>query len=164
MKRIKQGFTLIELMIVVAIIGILASVAIPVYRDFVIRTKVSIVQSTIKPIKFAAALYYQENNTFPLVSSTVTRATKDTPGTPGDMWSYFGWGKQPSLSDQTSSMTVAGAASTVTIAITLDNISATNINGLILTLTGTRTETVLQCANTCSPGMDSIAVKHFECP
>ena len=80
------------------------------------------------------------------------------------MWSYFGWGKQPSLSDQTSSMTVAGAASTVTIAITLDNISATNINGLILTLTGTRTETVLQWANTCSPGMDSNAVKHFECP
>lgn len=53
MKRAQQGFTLIELMIVVAIIGILAAIAVPAYQDYMTRAKWSDALSSVGAIKLA---------------------------------------------------------------------------------------------------------------
>jgi type IV pilus assembly protein PilA len=55
MKKVQQGFTLIELMIVVAIIGILAAVAIPAYQDYTIKSKATEASSLIAAAKQAVA-------------------------------------------------------------------------------------------------------------
>lgn len=66
MKRsIQQGFTLIELMIVVAIIGILAAVALPAYQDYTKRARVSEALSLMSGAKAAITEYYSTNNTWP---------------------------------------------------------------------------------------------------
>jgi len=65
MKRLNSGFTLIELMIVVAIIGILAAVAIPQYQNYVARAQVSEAFSLMSGAKTAVAEYFITNGTFP---------------------------------------------------------------------------------------------------
>ena len=59
-KKAQAGFTLIELMIVVAIIGILAAVAIPAYSDYTAKAKASNALSAVGPIKTAVAMCAQE--------------------------------------------------------------------------------------------------------
>ena len=64
MKK-QQGFTLIELMIVVAIIGILAAIAIPAYQDYTIRAQVSEGLQLSGGAKVAATEYYQDRGVMP---------------------------------------------------------------------------------------------------
>ena len=65
MKKVQQGFTLIELMIVVAIIGILAAIAIPAYQDYTIRAQVSEGMNLSAAAKAAVTEFFQDRGTFP---------------------------------------------------------------------------------------------------
>jgi len=65
LKTIQKGFTLIELMIVVAIIGILAAIAIPAYQDYTIRSQVTEGLNLAASVKASVAEYYAQNGVWP---------------------------------------------------------------------------------------------------
>ena len=70
MRHRQSGFTLIELMIVVAIVGVLAAVAVPAYSDYTVRAKVSEAIAAVSPIKASVADYYYANGELPRNSSS----------------------------------------------------------------------------------------------
>jgi type IV pilus assembly protein PilA len=69
MKQLQKGFTLIELMIVVAIIGILAAVALPAYQDYTVRAKMSEVILAMSACRTSVTEVYQTGGTPPLANS-----------------------------------------------------------------------------------------------
>ena len=73
MKKLQQGFTLIELMIVVAIIGILAAIAVPAYQDYTIRSRVSEAASLSGAVRTAIDVAFSEG--YGLLSIPATPAS-----------------------------------------------------------------------------------------
>ena len=77
-KRLQQGFTLIELMIVVAIIGILAAVALPAYQDYTIRAKMSEVILALSACRTSITEVYQSGGSAPAANSWGCESTGTT--------------------------------------------------------------------------------------
>ncbi len=112
-KNSEKGFTLIELMIVVAIIGILAAVAIPAYMDYTVRSKVSEGPSLASPAMLALGVACSD--------STLAAATDNT---------ALGLITPVSIKGKyITSVTVDGASATVGRVNILYNASITQVNG-----------------------------------
>lgn len=156
MKQVQKGFTLIELMIVVAIIGILAAVAIPAYQDYVVKSKLSKVQSTLDPVKLALAMYYQENGSFPNSADEAT------------VWASIGLpAAGPTLPQEVSALAVDGTAGggtsvTLTLTIAPGKIKASTIDGQTVEITGTAgSSAIIWTCTTGTTVSDANALKYF---
>lgn len=120
MKAIQKGFTLIELMIVIAIVGILAAVALPAYQDYTARAQMSEALTLAEGQKSAVVEYYSDNGTFPNTNASAGIANS------ADIKGKY-----------VASVKVAGDANSATITSTM-NASGVNkdISGKTLVLVG----------------------------
>lgn len=95
MKKVQQGFTLIELMIVVAIIGILAAIAIPAYQDYTVRAKLSEAIGALAAAKTSVSEYFISVGEMPAdqdASGVSTAAVADGSVVTGLVYNYINTG------------------------------------------------------------------------
>lgn len=123
MRRI-QGFTLVELMIVVAIVAILAAFAVPQYRDYVLRGKLQEGYTSLASLRTKMEQYYQDNRRY---SSTTGGGTCGIPGgnTPTvSEAKYFTFqcasGNPNAAGDQTYTITAVGGTQVSGISFSID--------------------------------------------
>lgn len=138
MKNVQKGFTLIELMIVVAIIGILAAVALPAYQDYITRGQVSEAVALGGGLKSPLAEYGADKNEWPsLVGPTATASAGELNATLIGKYS-------------TVTATVGGTYPTGTITVTMTTGKA---SGNVLTMTTGNGGSTWACGNTTVDGV-----------
>ena len=84
-KSAQKGFTLIELMIVIAIVGILAAIALPAYQDYIVRSKLSEPLAAMAEAKTTVAEYVAANGEYPQGGSLVPFGINTTQRTSSDI-------------------------------------------------------------------------------
>ena len=129
MKSMQKGFTLIELMIVVAIIGILAAIAIPQYQNYVMRAKWSNVITSTESIKTAMAECTQNNGGDG--STCVTFGQLNLPSLPATV------GTAPASATFTPTGTAGVNGIGGTVKLTYDGSASTPLGQCTVTQTGT---------------------------
>ena len=167
MKKIQKGFTLIELMIVVAIIGILAAVAIPAYQDYVTKAKLSKVSSTLDPLKMALSMYAQENGAFPSGTAITTTAWAA-----GSVWDSIGLRSLPTVPAELASISydvTGGSSGEPSLSLTFAAAGiGSGIDGLLLEqaadIGGTGVVWACDSGSTLgTTGGGAVARKYYQC-
>ena len=114
-QKQQQGFTLIELMIVIAIVGILAAIALPAYQDYTVRAKVSEAMVNLAEAKTTIAEYYSSNNVFPTLLASGINTSPNTAIVASIVYSSAG--SRPLLTAHVKSAVVPGAVANQTFVL-----------------------------------------------
>jgi len=130
MKKLQKGFTLIELMIVVAIIGILAAVAVPAYQDYTVKAKVSEAASLTGSVKTAIEVAWSEGITLSTLPGPTTMGVEASTAYGGKYVSYVAYGQTNGVITAALRGTTAGLPSSVadkTVTYTPDDTNPGNL-------------------------------------